>query len=204
MGSRGRRRSGVPNQHFSATPLPAQPGAGTRSPGARAAPLSSLAASSLPRHSRQPLARNAQTRARRCWGTGLQLAQRPAPPGSAAPSPSPGRCGPATWLAGLLHRRDLVARALRDDFHRVVGLLAGPTRRQLLGDDRVRIWAGREATDEKPRLSLNTGSSHPTKYPLSPSLPATLHPKRLSACRPPRCPRRSSCSTPMERFSSPV
>lgn len=80
MGSRGRRRrSGVLNQHFSTTPLPAQPGAGRRSPGARAAPLSSLTASSLPRHSQQPLAHNAQTRARRCWGTGLQLAQGAAP-----------------------------------------------------------------------------------------------------------------------------
>lgn len=113
MGSRGRRRrSGVLNQHFSTTPLPAQPGAGRRSPGARAAPLSSLTASSLPRHSQQPLAHNAQTRARRCWGTGLQLAQGRSAQHRAAPrlpaplqdavAPLPGLPGSST--AGTLWR----------------------------------------------------------------------------------------------------
>lgn len=100
------------NQHFSTTPLPAQPGAGRRSPGARAAPLSSLAAGSLPRHSQQPLAHNAQTRARRCWGTGLQLAQGRSAQHRAAPrlpaplrdavAPLPGLPGSST--AGTLWR----------------------------------------------------------------------------------------------------
>lgn len=44
-----------------------------------------------------------------------------------------------TWLARLLHRGDFVAWALCHNFHGVVCLLAGPTRRQLLRDHCVWI-----------------------------------------------------------------
>lgn len=101
--------------------------------------------------------------------------QPPAPTAGRAPHPSPG-VSPAkpTRLAGLLHRGDLAARALRDDFHGVVGLLARPTCCQLLWDHCVRIWGGEGGDGEKPRVNLDGSSSLPhlkNNCPQNPSQP---------------------------------
>lgn len=65
--------------------------------------------------------------------------QHGADPQAAQPQPAQHIPAEVTWLAGLLHRGDFVAWALRHNLHGVVCLLAGPTRRQLLRDHRVWI-----------------------------------------------------------------
>jgi len=163
----------VLKQHFPAQLLPGHAGAGKTNPSCSAPqPGSPRQAPSGPRPAGSGLGRgDAASRGTAGTGTALQgkpirilAPERPVSPGSMdparlgaalpadprqSPQPSPG-VSPAkpTRFAGLLHRGDLAARALRDDFHGVVGLLARPTRRQLLRDHRVRIWGGKgEITD---------------------------------------------------------
>lgn len=128
-----RRRRRVLNQHFPAKLLPGHTGAGQTSP--QPGWLHHAAASSE---------RSRETHLHPCSG-GTSIPRPSDQPGSKLLHPCPlswGVPGKPTGLAGLLHRGDLAARALRDDLHGVVGFLARPTRRQLLWDHRVGIWGG--------------------------------------------------------------